>query len=389
MTTYSLDKPRHGGQIRCTEIKQHLEKQGHEVHTLCVIQPHEVSKTNSFLVDRGSLRPLESDNGAHFPDVELHFTFRDEKEFQRLSKAVPKAEFDAVIVEQPWMFESIKRHFESLQKQPYYIYSGHNNEISLKAAIAEAILEVSNKTVEKIILEVGEIEKNAVANSDAVLAVTHSDAKHYDRLGAKSVAVAPNATRRSGPIRHPGFTSQQVQYFLFVGSAHIPNLEGFQALLGNSLSFLPPNVKILCVGSICDLLDNWIRTSNLSGEFASRIQLVGQAEPDELEAIIRQSKAILLPIQSGSGSNLKTAEALASGKPIIATTTAMRGFEPWFDSPGIFIADSKDAFVDAIVKVMKESGQQAQFQRTSGPDRPLYWDEALLSLDLNSILGER
>ena len=46
VTTYSLDNPRHGGQIRCSEIRKKLESMGNIVESLCIIQRHEESRTN-------------------------------------------------------------------------------------------------------------------------------------------------------------------------------------------------------------------------------------------------------------------------------------------------------------------------------------------------------
>ena len=50
---------------------------------------------------------------------------------------------------------------------------------------------------------------------------------------------------------------------------------------------------------------------------------------------------MLLPITYGGGSNLKTAEALLTGHPIIATAKAFRGCEVFTDMPGMIIAGNR------------------------------------------------
>ena len=57
---------------------------------------------------------------------------------------------------------------------------------------------------------------------------------------------------------------------------------------------------------------------------------------------------IILPKTLSGGSNLKTAEALASGRPIVATNRAFDGFEGFRDVPGVTIHDDPDLFWDTV-----------------------------------------
>lgn len=386
VTTYSLDQPRHGGQIRCSEIRRHLENSGHEVVTFCVLQPGEVSVLNPSITVGHEVRPPNEGNGDHFSDIELHFSFREVKELERLLKAIPEGDFDVVLAEQPWMFDSLKKCFQNAKKQPFFILSGQNNEIELKTAIA-AGLSGSERVLAKVSQEVYEIEKNAVSRSDAVIAVTAADAQHYRDLGANVVFIVANATSRPEAKARMSKTLLDVQYFLFVGSAHLPNFDGFKGLIGHSLSFLPPNFRIVCVGSICELLAPWLESPAVGGEFSSRMQLVGQVRSEELLELIGSARAILLPILTGSGSNLKTAEALASGRPIIASQIAMRGYEHWLGGPGLTLADTKADFVEALVASLSSGEWEFDVSRPSSREHPLYWDDAMSALDLTQIVG--
>ncbi|MFN3691081.1 MAG: hypothetical protein ACK4UU_09175, partial [Fimbriimonadales bacterium] len=60
------------------------------------------------------------------------------------------------------------------------------------------------------------------------------------------------------------------------------------------------------------------------------------------------SHAVLLPISVGGGTNLKTAEALRSRRPLIATQASMRGFEAWATERNVYISNSVSDFRSAV-----------------------------------------
>ncbi len=62
-----------------------------------------------------------------------------------------------------------------------------------------------------------------------------------------------------------------------------------------------------------------------------------------------------MPITQGGGTNLKTAEALWSGRHVVATTTAMRGFEVFIGQQGIHVTNNPAIFKQQLRKVMATS----------------------------------
>jgi hypothetical protein len=63
----------------------------------------------------------------------------------------------------------------------------------------------------------------------------------------------------------------------------------------------------------------------------------------------------LLPITDGEGSNLKTAEALEAGIPIVATSKAFRGFEAAMKLEHVTIADNPKDFRLAVRRALAQS----------------------------------
>jgi hypothetical protein len=87
-----------------------------------------------------------------------------------------------------------------------------------------------------------------------------------------------------------------------------------------------------------------------------------------------------LPITIGEGSNLKTAEALESGRPIVGTSKAFRGFESALTLPHVTVADSPIDFRRAVRAVMNKPRYK---NGTPHEIRSLfYWDNTLSNIPL-------
>ena len=67
--------------------------------------------------------------------------------------------------------------------------------------------------------------------------------------------------------------------------------------------------------------------------------------PDAVD-FLQSCKVICIPATSGGGVQIKTLDAIASGRPVVATSMAMRGIDS--PPPSVRIADTADAFVAAL-----------------------------------------
>lgn len=73
----------------------------------------------------------------------------------------------------------------------------------------------------------------------------------------------------------------------------------------------------------------------------------------DAKAFRQQHGVMLVPLHSGSGMRIKIIEGLAEGIPIISTSVGAEGIEAE-DGKNIRLADDKDAFVDAILKMAED-----------------------------------
>jgi hypothetical protein len=103
---------------------------------------------------------------------------------------------------------------------------------------------------------------------------------------------------------------------------------------------------------MCDVVNEQIAASSLRHYVDARLISLGFVDDLALDALIANTSAILLPIEYGGGSHLKTAEALVSRRPIIGTTNSFRGFRHFQHLPQVTIADTPEQFEAAIQRAL-------------------------------------
>jgi hypothetical protein len=118
---------------------------------------------------------------------------------------------------------------------------------------------------------------------------------------------------------------------------------GFFDMFGGGFGSLKPDEKLIVAGGAGYSIAGDIRVHQ-SSKLAEKVIVAGIVSQPCLEGLLDGAHCILLPLTQGGGTNLKTAEALWSGKNIVATSVAMRGFEKFKESTGVQIADNSTDF---------------------------------------------
>jgi hypothetical protein len=165
-----------------------------------------------------------------------------------------------------------------------------------------------------------------------------------------------------------------LKMIFFVGSSYPPNAIGFWEMLGN-LAFLPNDTIIAVAGGVCDILYSYMPKKYELFEYhiKRKILLLGKIDNKTLDSYIKASDLIILPITSGGGSNLKTAQAITSGKKIVATEFAIRGYEEYKTLNHLKIAKTKEEFAKFINNSLQE-------KILVEPINELLWENTLKSL---------
>jgi glycosyltransferase involved in cell wall biosynthesis len=105
----------------------------------------------------------------------------------------------------------------------------------------------------------------------------------------------------------------------------------------------------------------------------------GVVSEDCLSGLLETAHVVIAPINVAQGASPKTAEALWSGRHVVASTAAMRGFEAFIDAEGVVVADEPVAFRRAIREALiKPPLRLSQAERTRR--RLVLWDQTLAPL---------
>lgn len=148
---------------------------------------------------------------------------------------------------------------------------------------------------------------------------------------------------------------------LFVGQSHFANLDAVKWLFDEVWPLIADrryNLKI--VGPIGSMVQR--KLPQLHGTFRSCF--VG--EVTDLIPYYRAARCVIAPMVSGSGTSIKTIEALALGKPFVGTSKAFRGMPiDRLKAAGVLAHDEPQAFADAIVEALCREREAQTFSRVA------------------------
>jgi glycosyltransferase involved in cell wall biosynthesis len=230
---------------------------------------------------------------------------------------------------------------------------------------------------EETVRDIMTFEREIAMHCDVVFAVSRDDAQEFRKLGAKFVHVAENGVsslerRVTRPLS--AYLPSGLPYALFVSSAHPPNARGFIELAERAQGHPLLDGELLICGKVGPMIH---ATSDLlrTGRILDRSRILGWVDGRLLDALYEGSHVVILPKTHGSGSNLKIADTLASGRPVVATRNAFIGFERFMDLPGVVITYEPDFFWRRVSEYLAGSlvGESRSPETMSG----LLWSKCL------------
>jgi hypothetical protein len=387
LTTYPIAKPRHGGQLRARALCDAYRAAGWNVTTLAVFEAEayapeargqhdiEFAPWSPYRRFAGREVPLLADYSAGA------FAAADDGAWPAIRhKLAPQ--LDVVHIEQPWLLplaERIQR--ERPAHPPKLVYGSQNVEHALKRAIFE---QAGVQDVDDVIAAIESLEVRATQRADLVLAVTRADEAVLAAHRAGPVCYAPNGIA-GWHAEHTTLERWRKQlpktpWALFVASAHPPNVQGFFACFGDSLACVPPDSRVVVAGSVSEHIYRAARASRWAPINLSRLQLLGELTDDDLAAVKMLTSLFLLPITQGGGSNIKTAEAIYSRRPVLATSTSLRGFEDYATLPEVTIADNVATFRTNVMQHLLDERPSVSADASDGSDtlrEQLLWTHCL------------
>ncbi|RYD16205.1 MAG: glycosyltransferase [Lysobacteraceae bacterium] len=359
LVTYPLKSPRHGGQLRCAAIRERYRELGLEVETVAVLHGNDYRPDEHERHDI-VLSPDHPGFDPAFPrmtDLQRGRVLAgDARAFAAFRDLVERLRPDLVQLEQPWLYPAVRRWFDERRldaaRRPRLVYSSQNIEWKLKRDEMPAAHAADTAYLREV-AAVEALERELVRAADLVIACTDEELAELRAMAGEPVHASEWVTARNAiapfapdPARIAAMRQRLglERYALFVGSAHPPNVDGFWNMLAPSLAFLRPDEKIVVAGGVGHMLRQHPVYAAWSGINEPRLAVLGEVERDDLVALLGGAATILLPITTGGGSNLKTAEAIYSGRPVLATPHALRGYGDASRWPTLTLADTADSF---------------------------------------------
>lgn len=382
ISTYPFAEPAHGGQHRLANIVNSLKHSGYDVQSIGVLGSDSYPAQAGFepfpggdalgSVVKNAFLMEDYAIGKLFATKDMYF-----KALARHVEGVP----DAIHVEHPWLFQFARRLVkESRWKNTRLIYGSANVEAPLKHSILSMYVDTAAADANASLVE--QVELEAVRLADTVIAVSESDAEWALANGARSILVARNgvidrhATEEG--LREANVHSGHRKFALYCASAHPPNMAGFFHYFGNGAGSLAPTERLIIAGGAGPNIVNDPKF-HATGSLTRTCVSAGLVSEECLAGLLETAHAIILPLEHGGGTNLKTAEALWAGKHIVATPTAFRGFEHFTDSEGVSIAREPKEFLNAMRKAMAAPPltlSRAEHERR----RSVLWESTLSEL---------
>jgi glycosyltransferase involved in cell wall biosynthesis len=278
--------------------------------------------------------------------------------------ALRNGAFEAVHADQLWMAQYLTRGFAKDQGL-FKVLDEHNAcfQIFKQLAFGE------RNVLKRLMLErewraLKGYEAQKLGEFDRVVTVTKQDqatlidleANSADRPKANKYQVIPICvdTREAMPVE-PSNSGMNV---LHLGTMFwLPNIEGVTWFIREVWPLIKQRVieaSFTVVGKRPPPALRRIAKSDPS------IQITGYvADP---EPYMQESKVFIVPLLSGSGMRVKIVEAWSRGLAVAATSVGAEGLE-YQDGENILIADGKEAFAQAVLKLLKDDALNLKLRK--------------------------
>lgn len=204
-------------------------------------------------------------------------------------------------------------------------------------------------------------EAEVCRRADEVLAVSQPDAEALMKLDPElKVAVIPNGidTQAYRPATGAGETATG-NTLVFTGTMDFrPNVD---AVLWFARQVLPriqtrvPDVRFLVVGQRPHRRLDPLRRN-------PAITLTGWVE--DVRPYFAKATVYVAPLRMGGGTRLKILEAMAMGKPIVATSLGAEGY-PVRDGRELILADTPAAFAEGVIVLLRDEARRATLRQTA------------------------
>jgi len=296
-------------------------------------------------------------------DVVIHelieYTPKFLEELERQAEAA-----DVIVCAQPYLFKQV----QPFLNRKRIVYDSQNVEYDLKKAMYP-----TNATTKKLLDKLFQIENSACQFSNLVIACSEEDRARlidlYKIKHEKTITIPNGVDVQKKPYidRHERIRNKEKygiaeeKIIVFIGSWHKPNLEAVEEIFVMAREL--PDCKFIVMGG----LDSAFRDRN----FPENVVLTGAVSEDLKNLVYSVADVAVNPMLSGSGTNLKIAEYISFGIPVVTTKIGARGYG--FPEDVVVMADTKD-FRAEIRKLLSAPERQVEMTKRARKFIEEYFD---------------
>jgi sugar transferase (PEP-CTERM/EpsH1 system associated) len=202
-------------------------------------------------------------------------------------------------------------------------------------------------------------ENRYLTLADHVLTVSDADRDFFTRIiEPAKITVIPTGVDLD--FFQPAAGQEQPHNLVFTGSMdYLPNEDGIcyfvEQILPRVRSQLP-KVTLTVVGRHPSP-----RVQRLAATTPG-VEVTGGVE--DIRPYVQRGSVYVVPLRVGSGTRLKIFEAMAMGKAVVSTTVGAEGL-PVQSGKDILLADTPEAFANAVVRLLGDSALRADLGRAA------------------------
>jgi len=208
-------------------------------------------------------------------------------------------------------------------------------------------------------------EAHICRQADVVLAVSDADKAALANLApGQPITVVSNGIRVREYQETPSSTPQAGVSgrfnLVFTGKMdYRPNIDAVLWFGGQVLPLIQAQTPEVCFQIVG--MNPHPRLDALRANPA--IEIVGAVA--EAQPYIQNAAVYVIPMRVGGGTRFKALEAMACARPIVSTTLGVEGI-PVRDGQELLLADSPQAFADAVVRLLDDAQSNATVNRQLG-----------------------
>ena len=364
LTPFPLAHPRHGGQVRAASIVHALCHMGWQVDTVGIYHafyfPAEEWSALDIVIGDPAVAP-HTQTDPVFADLHVaRAAAADPGVVDQLRMLLARLRPDVVHVEHPWSWLILQRALPA-EHRPRVVYSSQNIEWSARPALFE--LGLKRPGADRLVQATRLLEAEFARAADLVLSISDIEGAQIAQDSGREVAYVPPVSDLAWghPPVHAAFSraarDSRCRYAALMGSAYWPNVEGFFTTFPHSLGFLAQDEQVWVAGSLGAALQADARYQDFLSVNDARLRAWGYVADADKASFFAAASCVIVPVHIGAGAKLKTADALASGCPVIATPHSIEGYGPLLQDvlgQGVYVADTPRAFRDLLRRALRE-----------------------------------